>query len=1245
MSKAKKRGQQAEEEEEQEEVKPKGKGVNSGKKQAPQDESDDESTKKPLKKPDAKGKKGKKGDDDDEEPTAPAPTAKGKKGKGGKRDSDDEEDETHASASPNKKDKAKKGGGQLDNDEDKDGKTQAPTAAQLKKLKKREKQAAKDDEEPDEIISPKPPSAFNFANLQDEDEDEREVSSKSSKKGKKGKASSASAFELLGDDDVVEEVSVPVSPLESGKQSKKKKGTKVAFEMLEDEEPAAAGGESEPAPASAATETIPKEPAVKPKGKKGKQKMNDLDDLDAFLASLENDKSITAMPMSISTSVPVSAEVPASAAESAPNAESGAGATSSEPADVDSGAASASGEPKQPTAAMLKRQKEKERKAKKAAEEAAQSKANADSSVASEVPSAPAANKKESATIRLLRERQEFLRAQEAMELAEKERIKEEELAAEKKKIQDEKDEIKKQEELRKQRDAQREALKEQQRKEGPILSESQKIKIARLNADHLLKQPPSVGHKKRPVDKKKKKPVTKDADREKERTLKQIEETKALDEKCAQAKVASEEIVRHCETELERLKQELVTLGSSVPAVDALADDWDAEEIDEATLALEKEANCQKLQAAIGIAEKKLEDAKTNSANVDIQNKKESDALQSAHKSSLEEEPHESDEDDAAPELNESGSVVTKKKVDKRELRSPICCILGHVDTGKTSLLDKIRNSSVQEGEAGGITQQIGATYFPMETIEAQTRLLNNSLKKQLEMKVPGLLVIDTPGHASFTNLRSRGSNLCDIAILVVDIMHALEPQTIESINLLKMRKTPFIIALNKIDRCYKWKPIPNGYIKQSLEQQSRDTLQEFESRTQQAQNELSAQSLNTCLYYENKDFLKVVSIVPTSAVTGEGIPDLLLLLVQLTQSKMSEKLTFISSLQATVLEVKQIEGLGTTIDVVLVNGVIHRGSTIVVCGLNGPIVTTIRELLTPYPNKEIRVKGEYVHHESLKAAMGVKICAKDLENAVAGTPLLVFDKDSGQDIEDLKDEVMTDLQSILSKVDHSGTGVYVQASTLGALEALLSFLSESKIPVSGISLGTVYKKDIIKASAVREKKPEYAVILAFDVKVSADAEEWSLRENVTIFTADIIYHLFDQWKKYTDDIRARNRENAADIAVFPCILQVMPQYIYRTRDPLVFGVKVIEGVLRIGTPICVPDKERLALGRITTIQVDHKTRLEAKQNEEVCVCIEQAQGEQKVLYGRQFTHENLLYSTLTRNSIDLLKLNFKVC
>eukprot|EP00920_Eleutheroschizon_duboscqi_P012342 GHVT01029483.1.p1 GENE.GHVT01029483.1~~GHVT01029483.1.p1 ORF type:complete len:676 (+),score=183.27 GHVT01029483.1:1469-3496(+) len=309
----------------------------------------------------------------------------------------------------------------------------------------------------------------------------------------------------------------------------------------------------------------------------------------------------------------------------------------------------------------------------------------------------------------------------------------------------------------------------------------------------------------------------------------------------------------------------------------------------------------------------------------------------------------------------------------DGPRLRSPICCILGHVDTGKTKLLDKIRHTDVQDSEAGGITQQIGATFFPHDTLASQCFRVDPALL----VSVPGLLIIDTPGHESFNNLRSRGSSLCDIAILVIDIMHGLEPQTRESLGLLKARKCPFVIALNKTDRLYNWKSEEWMPFTKSLALQEESVRNEFEKRYNETLVQLSEEGFNCNLYWLNSDIRGTVSIAPTSAITGEGIPDLLMLLVKLTQDVMTHSITFQERFQCTILEVKAIDGLGTTIDVVLVNGSLCEGDRIVICGMRGPIVTTIRALLTPQPLKELRVKGDYIHHQSLTAAIGVKISA----------------------------------------------------------------------------------------------------------------------------------------------------------------------------------------------------------------------------------------------------------------------------
>ncbi|TFK22197.1 hypothetical protein FA15DRAFT_596525 [Coprinopsis marcescibilis] len=578
-----------------------------------------------------------------------------------------------------------------------------------------------------------------------------------------------------------------------------------------------------------------------------------------------------------------------------------------------------------------------------------------------------------------------------------------------------------------------------------------------------------------------------------------------------------------------------------------------------------------------------------------------------------------------------------------KDDLRSPICCILGHVDTGKTKLLDKIRQTNVQEGEAGGITQQIGATYFPVDAIKQKTLVMNKDGAQ--EYKIPGLLVIDTPGHESFTNLRSRGSSLCNIAILVVDIMHGLEPQTLESLRLLRDKKTPFIVALNKIDRIYGWDPTPDNSFRDSLAKQSRHVQREFEDRVGKTIVAFAEEGLNAVLYYDNKNFARNVSLVPTSAITGEGVPDMILLLVNLTQQRMSDALMYISELECTVLEVKVIEGLGTTIDVILSNGYLREGDRIVVCGLNGPIVTQIRALLTPQPLRELRVKSNYVHHKEVKAALGVKISAPDLEKAIAGSRLLVLGPDDDED--DLRDEVMADLTSLLNNIDKSGRGVCVQASTLGSLEALLDFLKTSKIPVSGINIGPVYKRDVMRSGTMLEKAKELAVILAFDVPIDKDAERLAEEMGIRIFKANIIYHLFDAFTAYNKEIVEAKKRDAAPQAVWPCRLKIIATFC--KRDPIIVGVDILDGTLRVGTPLAVVKidpatgtKTIIDLGKITSLEINHKNYDIVKKNQAgggVAVKIEHAVYQSAKMFGRHFDDKDELLSHISRQSIDVLK------
>lgn len=592
-------------------------------------------------------------------------------------------------------------------------------------------------------------------------------------------------------------------------------------------------------------------------------------------------------------------------------------------------------------------------------------------------------------------------------------------------------------------------------------------------------------------------------------------------------------------------------------------------------------------------------------------------------------------DEEDEA--TSEDDSAASVKLPEGQSFRSPVICVLGHVDTGKTKLLDFIRRTHVQDNEAGGITQQIGATFVPDTAIKEQTKFVRNKFK----LALPGLLIIDTPGHESFTNLRSRGSSLCDIAILVIDIMHGLEQQTIESIGLLKDRKTPFVVALNKIDRLYGWKSNPKRDVEDLLKQQNLNTKDEFDKRSKDIILELNKQGLNAAMYYENPDPKTFVSLVPTSAVTGDGMGNLISMLITFCQSRLVKRIIFRpDDLDATVFEVKAIQGLGTTLDVILVNGTLNEGDKIVLAGYEGAIVTQIRALLVPHPLRELRVKAQYNELKSVRGSIGVKVTGNELDKAIAGLQLHVAKTEA--DVERLTTMCMKEFDSAMNKIKCVERGVYVQASTLGSLEALLEFLKQSKIPYSAVRIGPVVRKDVMKISTMLEHAPTYACILAFDVRVERDAQEMADQVGVKIFQAEIIYHLFDKFTAHIEEVKRRQREQYRSIATFPCKLKILPTCIFNKRDPIVIGVEVTAGKLKTDTPIYVVEKE-IVIGRVSSIQSNHQEKEMATVGDEVCIKIDNTSSDAPKMIGRHFEVTDTLVSHISRESIDACKDYFR--
>ncbi|BHF58696.1 Translation Initiation Factor 5B [Sparganum proliferum] len=555
-----------------------------------------------------------------------------------------------------------------------------------------------------------------------------------------------------------------------------------------------------------------------------------------------------------------------------------------------------------------------------------------------------------------------------------------------------------------------------------------------------------------------------------------------------------------------------------------------------------------------------------------------------------------------------------------------------------KQRLIEQAK-ARIENREAGGITQQIGATNVPRENIISATNMCKYFNAHELEL--PGLLIIDTPGHESFSNLRVRGSSLCDFAILVVDLMHSLEEQTKESIKILRSRKAPFVVALNKIDRLYEWKSDPTKSVQETMAAQNDVTMNDFNTRLKQVVQDFAMLEINVELFYKNQNPDEYISMVPTSAHTGDGMGDLLAFICQTMQQRLRKRLTFSEELKASVMEVKETVGLGTSLDVIVVNGRIREGDTIVLAGQEGPIVTTVRGILFPAPMSELRVKGTYEHLKEVTGAQGVKLIAKDLEKALAGLPLYVAE-DTAEELY-YKDEVSRGLREALKAISVSPVGVYVVASTLGSLESLLVYLKSVNIPCSGISVGTVHKKDVMKASIMVERDLKWAVILAFDVKVDKDAQRFANEVGVRIFTSEIIYHLQQKMEEYVEELMKDNRRKHRDQAVFPVKLSILPDMVFNKRAPIVMGVRVEAGLLREGTPICVPTRDNICLGRVFSIESNHKTVPEARTGQEVCVRIDPLEGEAPKLFGRHFDQTDTLISKISRESIDIVKEFFR--
>lgn len=530
--------------------------------------------------------------------------------------------------------------------------------------------------------------------------------------------------------------------------------------------------------------------------------------------------------------------------------------------------------------------------------------------------------------------------------------------------------------------------------------------------------------------------------------------------------------------------------------------------------------------------------------------------------------------------------------------LRTPIVAVLGHVDHGKTSLLDKIRGSAVIEGEAGAITQHIGATAVPLDVVSE----IAGDLVDPSDFDLPGLLFIDTPGHHSFTTLRARGGALADIAILVVDINDGFQPQTIEALDILQRSQTPFIVAANKVDTVPGWNPNEDMPIRQTYDRQSDRVSSDLDSRLYEIIGQLSDEGFSADLYWRIQNFQRNVGVVPVSAMTGEGIADLLAVMMGLSQRYMKAEMEI--DVQGpgvgTVLEVKEEKGFGTTIDMVLYDGTIDTDDTIVVGGVFEPIVTDVRALLQPQPLAEIRTERRFERVDSVTAASGIKIAAPGLEMAMAGAPVRVIRERSAEAV---SDRVRSELEDLA--VDTADEGVVVKADTLGSLEAIADALSEAEIDIVRAEVGDIAPRDISVASTAETETER--VILGFNVDILEDAEERAKIDDVRIFREDVIYQLVEDYLEFVEEIDRAQQDTILQNITRPARFRILPDHVFRQNNPAVVGVEVNAGTLHTNRTVGrFEDGEFDRVGEIKGIQEQGEDVEAARAGERVSVAID---------------------------------------
>ena len=554
--------------------------------------------------------------------------------------------------------------------------------------------------------------------------------------------------------------------------------------------------------------------------------------------------------------------------------------------------------------------------------------------------------------------------------------------------------------------------------------------------------------------------------------------------------------------------------------------------------------------------------------------------------------------------------------------IRQPIICVMGHVDHGKTTLLDKIRNSTIAAKEAGGITQHIGASEVPISIVE---KICAPMLKASgSKITIPGLLFIDTPGHEAFTNLRKRGGSVSDLAILVVDITKGFEPQTIEAINILREYKTPFIVAANKVDLITGWNSAKTSSIMESLKQQNSYVTAELDKRMYELMGKLGELGFGSERFDRITDFKAELAIVPLSAKTGEGIAELLMLVTGLSQKFLEMKLSIEVNGpgKGSILERKEITGLGMTIDVILYDGMLHVNDTIAFATPDSVATARIKALLKPKPLHEMRESAsKFKQVDSVYAASGIKISGNGLDEALPGSPIIqVVDNNYAE-------QIKAEIGDVFAADDK---GVVLKADSIGSIEALTRLLKAEGFSISKKGLGEVTKRDILDAFSMHATDPKGAAVIAFNVNVDSEAADTARYSGIKIIKGNIIYKIIDDYKAYVEEIEKLSKEQMEKDVIFPAEIHILRDSCFRVSHPAIFGMTVISGRVKPGDVIM--NEEGEVIGRVKGIQNDKTPVDSAKTGDTMAMSMDEP------TFGRQIKDDDVLYTRVRDSDEKLL-------